>query len=233
MARDMDALRALVLSNFPGIEGWIEEWESALEQSIVQALPHVNRDVPRVLVIQFTGDGTQSYQISDDYFDKEISEVKSVEYPVGENPRSYLKKGDDWFVYQDHNDDMFVVLVNDTPAATETFRIVMTTNHTFTSALSTMGTQSFNALCAKTLELMCKKLEQRLIFTSAPHMDADTVNLGSNQVRGEKFIATYWGEEYRKFAGLNQDVIAAQAQADADILMTTGRDYIWHPRRSR
>lgn len=232
MARDMDALRSMVLANFPGVDDWLD-WESAFEQSVTQALPKVSKDVPRMLVIQFTGDGTQDYDISSDYFDKEISEVKSLEYPTGEIPRAYLKRDDDWFIYQDHLDVMSLVFVNDTPSASENFRLVLTTPHTFNASSSSMGTQSFDAMCAKVCELMAKKIEQRLIFTSAPQMDADTVQLGSNQVRGQKFIAQYWHDEYEKICGLNEDVKAAHAQADADIYMTTGRDYIWHPKRSR
>lgn len=232
MARAYEDLRAFVLAQFPGVQDWLD-WESCLEQSLVQALPHVNRDIPRVLVVQATGDGsTQEFTVTS-YFDRELSSIKSVEYPTGENPRSYLKEGDDWFIYQDHTDAVKVVLVNDTPASTENLRFTITTNHTFDQQTSTMGTQSFGALCAKVCECMARIVEQRLIFTSAPHMDADTVQLGSNQVRGQKFIAQQWEEQYKKLAGLDMDVKAAQARADADIVMTTGREYIWHPNRSR
>lgn len=230
MANTLDELRIAVRTNFQEISNWIDI-ESSIEQAVDYCLRHINKDVPRNLVIEVEGDGTSEYDISE-FFDKEISVIKAVEYPVGENPRSYLEASDDYFLYEDPDGDVSVVLADLTVASTSSFRVVLTTNHTLTDTTTTLGNQAFGALVAKVSEHIALQIQARLVYSADSAIDADVVNFGQKN-RSIKSVAEFWGAEYKKLAGLDKDVKAAMAQSDADVKMTNGGDYIWHPARNR
>jgi len=232
MAGSVELLRQAVRANFQQVEAWVN-FESSFEQAYKQALNHVNKDVPRYRNIEFTGDSTQSYTLDQTaYWDKESSNAILLEYPINEIPRSYLDRDDGWFIYEDNTGVIKVVLVDYSPSATEKFRMLLSCNHTFDDTTSTLGNQAYAALVAKTTELIAKMLEARLIYSANPLIDADTVQFG-DKPRNFKFFAQYWCEEYKKFAGLSDDVKAAQAIAEIDTRSNSGGNYMWHPTRLR
>jgi hypothetical protein len=114
------------------------------ERFIQEAVKIYSKHRPREVVKDITGDGTYDYSILTHLTSwvKGFSTIKSIEYPANEREPSILDTED--FAIYEKEDGQYIRLLEDTPAATETMRVIYTTLHVLSSRIVS-GTFSFSS----------------------------------------------------------------------------------------
>ena len=95
--------------------------ETAMNRHIDTALTFHNKNKPRTVIGDISGDGSYDYDLPADY-EADFSVIYSVEYPAGERIPTYLED-EDWMIYRSATATYKLRFLNDTPNATETIRI--------------------------------------------------------------------------------------------------------------
>lgn len=207
-----------------------------IDEAINQALLQVNHDKPFTVPVDITGDGTQTYALPAT-FEKEFSDIKTVEFPAGEIPPIFLDREDDWRFYEDPSkpsgSQLRLLMLSRTPSATETIRVTIVIERVLTETTSNLNATSFSAMVYKTLVLANRALAQIFSQTTNPTIEADAVDYGGRS-QNFLFLAERWETQYKQIIGFGEESIeAAQAILEADILFAHGEDMLFHPARDR
>jgi len=206
-----------------------------IDIAISDAIRQFNHDKSLIIVKDITGDGTQDYDLPDD-FKKGFSDIISVEHPADENPPVLRQRDDDWFVYEDPTKSSTAQLrlrfKESTPTSSETIRVTMMTTHTVNETSSTLNQSDFMGVVYKTLNLLFLSLSARFSQAVESTITADGVDR-QGQVQNFLFMAERFETRYRQISGAGDGVKAAQALGEIDIRFSHGEDFIWHPTRTR
>lgn len=208
---------------------------SEREEAITQAIEQVNHDKPLELIADIAGDGTQDYALPTT-FKKQFSDLKIVETPTGNNPPTIFDRDDDWFLYEDPTLAPNVLRLRFrtvTPKTGETIRITFTSLYTVTLTTSDLNPTTFLAVVYKSLVHLFRALGARFAQTTDPTIDADAVDYGG---RSQNFLLLAERAEtsYKQVIGFgDEQVTAAQALGEADVIFSHGEDFLFHPVRTR
>ena len=210
---------------------------ASLDTAIEAAVNIYSRDIPQIKINDFTGDGlAYSWAVPSDW-QEEFSAVKAVEYPQGENPAEYLED-DEWTIYYDLVDNVKTLkfrLIDITPSATETIRLLYTAPHTVPAAGSvTIRDVDGEAFCHLTASLCLRALAAKHTQSSESTIGADSVDW-SSKVQQYIDLAKEYESLYRNHLGKGDDqpVKAGSAIQDMDTRFAWGADFVFHPRKWR
>lgn len=202
-----------------------------IDTSIDRAFRKLCLDRPFALVIAITGDGTADYPLPATFI-KGFTTIEQVEYPAGLSPPSYCQDNDDWYWYEDPSKSAGLQqrlrFKLSTPGATETIRVSMSGQYTFTEATSNLDPNADEAIIAKALVYCFRALAAKFAQSNDPTIGADSVDYG-NRSQTYLFLSERHEADYKKAVGIGKDTKAAHAVADFD----TPGEYTWHPRGSR
>ena len=104
------------------------------ELKIAEALNTYSKHRPDTDVVDVTGNGGHDYDLPTGWSEG-FSEIKSIEYPIGDIPATLLDP-DTYEIYQNTTKKQ-VRLLNNSPAAADTFRITFTIPRTITTIIAT------------------------------------------------------------------------------------------------
>lgn len=208
------------------------------DRLIASALRYMNNDRPFITKADITGDASQSYNLEAAAvgFKRGVSDVNNVEFPAGEVPPVFIRKTQDWRVYEDPSqtagENIRLLFIVDTPQTTDTIRVEIERPFTLSDATSDLDDIAFAALVFKTVEFGLTALANRYAQTVDSTIDADAVDY-AGRTNNFLFAAERSRSRYEHMVGLDKDVKAAQAFADNDLKFANFEDLFWHPSRTR
>ncbi len=206
-----------------------------IDRFIQRAVKQYNKDRPRELVVDTTGDGTSDYAIMAGFVDG-FSEILSVEHPEGEEPPQFLAIDAEppiVFVYRRPNDVIRLRFDGVTPTTAEVFRTTFTAPHTVSETASTIFTQDEEALTFLAASYALRALAVIFAHTSDPSLDADVTDYEAKAALfNDK--ADDMQKNYREQIGKGDaDIKGANFNQDQDVDFQWGGDKLFHPRRLR
>ena len=192
------------------------------------AVESYSKDRPLRKVHKGTGDGTYSYSMPSDWVDG-FSYATSMEYPGGEQIPAMLED-DAWMIYRDDT-GLKIRFKDYTPGSTETFYMCYVIPHNVDDMHDTVSSCDFYAVCclatAYCLMVMANKVQEEQEST----IGADTIDRSSKAVE-YKNKAKFWMDEYERMLK-RKDPEASVSVKDFDTELSTGEDYLTHPREGR
>lgn len=187
---------------------------------------------PRVMVKDYSGDGsTYKFTLPSDW-EQEVSTIQSIEYPQGDRIPTFLD-ADEYDVRNDTEAVKVIWLFTLTPASGKKARVTYTIRHTLSDATSTIPGADESIVTLLTASYACEALAAIYAQTSDPLLSADTVNYRSKSQEYRDLAKQHKkGFDERIGAGIDA-VQAAGGYVEWDTLDQTGFDRIYHPRRRR
>lgn len=202
------------------------------DRNIAAAISQYSKHRPAVKVADITGNGTHDYPMPASgaitIWDDEFSTVKSIEYPVGEIPATFLEN-DEYEIYQTPTAKK-IRLKNNSPSAAETFRMSFTSLRTD----ATIPDADVDALCNLAGSLCLEELANVYVQTSDPTVSADSVDYKSKSAefgaRAKRLM-----QLYKEHIGIKEDDVALPASvvSDLDVNYPGGGDRLTHTRWMR
>lgn len=236
MAFTTDNVRDIIRVRFQNNAEKIGDADIDLE--IIETVRRVNKDFPRQLKRDITGDGTKSYDLGSTF--TRISILKEVEFPAGEIPPRILTREDDWIEYEDPSqsagEQFRLVFLTQTPIASEEIRVTIHEPHTLTNDASTSTVDdqdTFMAIVYKALANLARAKASLYLESIDRVFDADTVDFGA-KAQTLLVLAGDWEREYKRVveAG-NEAPVAAQAFAEKDVRFEHGEEFLYHSKTRR
>lgn len=235
MAFELAAVQTAVNAKLKDAGGFLTP--NDVDECIISALNILNVDSPDRKPVDIAGDASRNYALPV-AFVRGYSIIRRVEFidasKTDDDPPVFLRKGDDWFNYEDPtkatspvNLQQRLRLKLTTPAAGDTLRLTLTTPWVLLPTSTIVNTTEAQALSAKTLELAFEALAARFTQTTDPTIDADAVDYGGAPDRF-LLLARDWRNIYRHLTGLADTVKAAMAIKEIDLRLSTGEQMIWH-----
>lgn len=208
-----------------------------LDACITEALRQLNKDLPRIVIEDISGDGSQDYALPATFI-KGVSVIKSVEMPAGKIIPVFRRRREDWFEYEDPTlapNELRLRFKRTTPAGgatPEVIRLRMTTDYVLTPTSTIDSDQVFSATIAKSLELGFCALAAEANTTVDSGITADTVDRLAQSAQ-YRDLSDKWKAIYRQMVNLGDTRVPAFAFAEKDLRFPTGDDFLWHPSRTR
>lgn len=215
--------------------------EASRQAMIKAALEQYNKDAPKILAEDESGDGGKYYILAGTGFVLAnwvdgFSRIIDVEYPaeaVSEDVLPQYLDPEDW------RSDYYVASIrylffpNHAPAASETIRVTYTVPYEFANSPLDVDTpaQDFFAICNLSASMVCEALAAKYSKTSDSTIAADAVGHGARGIeyatRAKEFRALY---DQHIGLGEDADVQAASTFADLDTApgWPAGRRYVFH-----
>ena len=147
------------------------------DAAISEALNSYSGNRPRLVVADIPGSGVTDYATPTGWVEG-LSVVESIEYPAGQNPEIILDD-DDWRLYRSPA-GLKIRLIEATPQAGETIRILYTAGHTEASILI----MDFEAVGNLAASICLRMLAAAYGQSSDSTIMADSVNYRS---KGDEF----------------------------------------------
>ncbi|GER92684.1 hypothetical protein A45J_0402 [hot springs metagenome] len=197
------------------------------DRNIAAAIAIYSKHRPNLKVVDITGNGGHDYDLPSGWID-EFSVIKSIEYPIGDVPATLIDN-DKYEIYQSPTAKK-IRLINDTPSASESFRVTFTTLRTDT----TIPDGDIDALCNLASALCLEELANAYAQTSDSTIAADSVNYRTKSFdfaqRAKRLM-----QLYKEHMGIREDDITQPASAviDLDIKYPGGGERLTHPRSRR
>lgn len=159
----------------------------------------------------------------------EFSTLKSLEYPVGDVPPSFLAN-DTWAFYRD-TDALRIMLAASLPAGS-TVRAVFTVRHTLTTLVDTIPTSRREAVAKLAAASLCDQL-------AAFYANDTDSTIGAGMTQGQTKSQAYaarardYRKQYQDALGVT-DKTAQPASAVGSLRPKDGhgQPYLYHPPRS-
>ncbi len=202
------------------------------DRNIAAAISQYSKHRPDIRVIDITGNGTHDYALPASgaitIWNDEFSSIKSIEYPVGDVPATLLEN-DEYEIYQNPTAKK-IRLKNNSPGATETFRVTFTILRTD----ATIPSADVNALCNLASSLCFEELANAYAQTGDSTIDADSVDHKSKSsefgARAKRFL-----QLYKDYIGMKEGELVPPASvvSDLDVNYPGGGDRLTHPRWMR
>lgn len=203
-------------------------------QAIALALGEHSRHRPHVVVEDVDGDGGFDYAVGDlESWSDGFSAVRLVEYPVDDDDENADRLADDaWEIYGKPSGDVLRFL-EDTPAATEDFRVTYTATHACTDSACTVRATDDTAVQALAAAHFCQMLAAYYSQSDAPIMGADSVD-HSSRSREYAARAKMYRKAYFDHMGIEEGKTpAASVTRDQDTTASWRTDHLTHRRRYR
>lgn len=172
--------------------------------AIVEALKSYSRIRPRRVVIDIVADGGHDLDLPAEWV-ADFSSVLSIEYPVGSVPETLLPAAA-WKFYADPTG--IKIRLIDAPTAGETIRLQHTAIHTE----ETVTSADVDAVANKAAALCCRMLASSYGQSSAPLIQADSVNYG-DKVDSYRRLADSFDALYDDHFGIGKDPAVRAASA--------------------
>lgn len=237
MAFDLVTTRTAVNAKIQDDGGFLSAAE--IDEMIFAAMRQVNKDMPRELVVDITGDGTQSYALPAPFDRSPTSDVKTVEVPAGEIPPLFRFRDDDWRIYEDPSkavgSQLRLIFLTISPAATEIIRVTMEVPYSLTITTTTIDNEIvFRGLILKSVVECFRALAARFAQTTDSSLTADAVDYGGRS-QNFLFLSERYETNYRNLIGRGDRgaVKPAQALKEIDIKFAHGEDLLFHRSRTR
>jgi hypothetical protein len=158
------------------------------DDAITQAVKRYSKDRPRELVTDLVGAASALLALPTgpgappETFEDGFSIVRSIEFPVGDLPPTFLE-GEDWLLYRTPT-GLKIALTSMVPQASDTLRVTWTVRHNQgTSGGSPVSTTvpdaDFEAVCDLAASFCCDKFSAAFARTNDSSIQADAVNYRS------------------------------------------------------
>lgn len=201
--------------------------DSDYESAIADALNRYSRHRPDTKAVDITGNGTHGYDLPSGWIEG-FSAIKSIEYPIDDVPATLLDQ-DEFEIYQAPTKKQ-IRLLNDSPAATDSFRAIYTILRTTLTIL----TSDVDAFCSFAAAISLETLANAFAQTSDSTIAADSVNYRTKSYefaqRAKRLM-----QMYKEHMGIKEDdtTPAASAVVDLDMKYPGGGERLTHPRWTR
>jgi len=202
--------------------------------AISQAMKEHSRYRPRIVVEDETGDGGFDYAISDlEHWKSGFSVIKTVEYPVDDDDETPdILEDDQWTIYKKPAGD-YLRFLEDTPAATESFRVTYTSYHTCTDAACTVEDYDEEAVQALAAGYFCSMLSAYYAQNQDSTIGADVVD---HRSKSQEYAARAKACRAMYFAQIGVaegKTVAASVTRDQDATPSWQGDGLTHRRKYR
>lgn len=201
-----------------------DDLDDAIEQAVVQ----YSKDRPRKLVEDVTADGSTWLDLPESWQDG-ISALVSLEYPVGEDPLSYLEEFD---IYQGPEAEQ-IYLHGEAPADGAAVRATFTVLHEVVADADSIPITDRQAVCCLAASLLCEQLATAYAGDRDSTILSDSVD---HQSKSRDFAtrANQLRKRYTDFIGIEDKTAAPAGEfVDWDGADSRGQDRLFHPRRYR
>jgi hypothetical protein len=206
--------------------------DAELDQALYFAARQFSQWSPRHRISELTADGTSYLALPGDYL-WETSSVEWIEYPVDRTPASFLVPGEDYILRRTASAQQ-VHFLRSSPSSGDTVRLAYTTLHTLDAATDTIPASLADAVVYLAGAHLARALASYFNRNQDASLEADVINF---QSRAETWLrlAAQWDRMARSLLGIagDQDVPAAVALGDFDVLNAQQRSFLTHPRTLR
>jgi hypothetical protein len=193
-----------------------------------------SRQRPRKVVEDVDGDGGFDYALSDlASWKSGFSSIEQVEYPVDDTDETAdVLQDDAWEIYEKPSGKMLRFL-EDTPDATEDFRVTYTSFHTCTDSACTVEDFDEEAVQALAAAFFCEMLSTYYAQSTDSTIAADSVDHTSKS-RDYAARAKAFRKIYFDHLGIKEgQTPAASVTRDQDKAASWGRDKLTHKGKYR
>jgi len=198
--------------------------------AIANAVSRYSQDASRELVRDVTSDGTTTLPVPMEWSD-EISDLISIEYPIGNFPTSLLG-AQDFYLYVSPSET--VIRLGDSPNNGDDLRVTFTTEHLLDDTHDTIPLKHQRAVACLAAGDLCGQLAAYYATESAPTIGADVSDHQGKTERYRKRSADLLAE-YQKIVGPAPSNRAKPASATAQLDQnkdSLGRPRMFHPTRN-
>ena len=202
--------------------------------AISQAVKEHSKRRPQIIVEDETGDGGFDYAVTDlASWVAGFSVIKTVEYPVDDDDETPdILQDDEWRMYQTPS-GVFLRFKEDTPEATETFRVAYTALHTCTDTACTVETFDEEAVQALAAAFFCDMLATFYAQNQDSTIAADSIDHTSKS-RDYAARAKAYRKIYFDHLGIKEgQVPPASVTRDQDLKGSWGSDKLTHKGKYR
>jgi len=212
----------------------MSDTEVALQYDL--ALKTYSQARPLIVSQYYSGD-SNSYQFSlPRLWVKGLSDIISVEYPTGINPRSMLTKSDDWGIFDTWlgTQPVTKVWISQIPqSGTDNVMMTYTTGHLHNMDICTIPYLDRIAVEWLATSYCARAMSARGASYIDSTIDADTVNYRDMEIRWKDVAAQYYQMWHDFIFGSKDGDNAASGRDDWDVTTEWGMDYLFHRRRYR
>jgi hypothetical protein len=199
------------------------------DEAIARAVARYSQDRPREKAEDVAADGT-SYLALPTGWQVDFSALRSVEYPIGDNPPSFLDQEEIGFY---RTPTALQIMLADAIAAAQSVRLNYTIRHQVDGSADTIRSDDREPVCAYAAAILLDQLASLFAGDNNPTIQADNVDHNS---KGREYAARASSLRKRYFDTLGIDPkrqIAAGVVVDLDMRDSQGNDRLLHPRRFR
>lgn len=186
---------------------------------------------PRHIVTDLTADGTTTTALPGGWIE-EFSRVVAVESPPGKEPPAFADPR--WYaIYQGPTGWSLRWSPGHAPSVGTTVRLTYTGARSFAvlAADTTVLDIDFEAVCALAVSLAAEAITAKYGQTQEPILNSDIASSRTTKVQDWQGIARRWRDIYeRHMAAIKAP---ASGRVNWDGRMTSGGDFVTHPRRGR
>jgi hypothetical protein len=210
--------------------------DDAINQAVKQ---RYSQDRPNEIVTDVAADGTSLLPLPNG-FEIGFSLIKSIEWPIGEIPPSYIDEHD-WKMYNTPAAKKIMLLI-DVPTNGDELRVVWTQRHitgnniqppTQGAIATSVPDSDFEAVCDLAASICALKLAAAYAQSRDASIGADSVN-NLSKVQEYRTLAGDLRKRYDNQVGSNEDANqgkGAIAIGDMDLTQGSGVDRLTHRRR--
>jgi len=186
---------------------------TALDSSMESAVEEYSRLRPRILVQEYTGDGTTyDFSLPTD-FTLGFSRIISIEYPAGERSPVYLKP-QYYFIYRKPTATVLRLLI--TPQSTKKFNVAYTALHKVDATTDTIPSSDFEAVCFLAAHYIAQALAAKYAGYWEPTLAADIVAYRTKN-REYQEVATNFLTLFKLHLGMKPKDVTLPALSFIDI----------------
>ncbi len=198
---------------------------------ILDAVTQYSKDRPLIRDAILAGDGTlQAFNVPSDW-SEQFSTIQQFEFPIDEVPPIFLDLQDNIRIVRRTN-VLKILTMTFTILATETARIIYTTEHLVNGTTSTVYGIDENAIINLSASKLCEGLATFYSEELDDTIDADIVD---HRDRGRKFseLAEKYETKYEEHISSGKTRKGALVLHDQDTSLSWGRDLVQPQHRRR
>lgn len=200
------------------------------DEAIALAVTRYSKDRPRILVADLVSAGGNLLDLPAGW-EAEFSELRSLEYPIGEVPPTYIAN-EFWRLYQ--QPAAIKIQLDDALAAAAQVRSSFTVRHTLDAGTDTIPVKDREPVAAWGASILCDQLAALFSGQQLTTIPADSVD---HKTRAEEYAARARNLRTRYFNELGIDPkrsVAAAAVVNLDLQDSRGSTIrLTHPRAYR
>lgn len=199
------------------------------DEAIARAVSRYSQDRPREKAEDVAADGT-NYLALPAGWQADFSALRSVEYPIGDNPPSFLDQEEIGFY---RTPTALLIMLADAIAAAQSVRLNYTIRHLVDGSNDTIRSDDREPVCAYAAAILLDQLASLFAGDNNPTIQADNVDHNS---KGREYASRASSLRKRYFDTLGIDPkrqVAAGVVVDLDLRDSQGNDRLLHPRRYR